>query len=78
MEVEKNIKNVVEENSNGDFNMQRQYIFTKNGFYPENTGEEIEDEESAEFLYDMGNIVHQNLQFQDISFILYPMHFSKN
>lgn len=36
--------------------MQRQYIFTKNGFYPENTGEEIEDEESAEFLYDMGNI----------------------
>ena len=51
MEVEKNIKNVVEENSNGDFNMQRQYIFTKNGFYPENTGEE-----SAEFLYDIGNI----------------------
>lgn len=36
--------------------MQRQYIFTKNGFYPENTGEETEDEESAEFLYDMGNI----------------------
>lgn len=56
MEVEKNIKNVVEKNSNGDFNMQRQYIFTKNGFYPENTGEETEDEESAEFLYDIGNI----------------------
>ena len=36
--------------------MQRQYIFTKNGFYPENTGEETEDEESAEFLYDIGNI----------------------
>lgn len=36
--------------------MQRQYIFTKNGFYPENTGEEIEDEEVAEFLYDIGNI----------------------
>lgn len=56
MEVEKNIKNVVEKNSNGDFNMQRQYIFTKNGFYPENTGEETEDEEVAEFLYDIGNI----------------------
>ncbi len=53
MEVEKNIKNVVEENSNGDFNMQRQYIFTKNGFYPENTGEEIEDEEVAELLMTM-------------------------
>ena len=36
--------------------MQRQYIFTKNGFYPENTGEEIEDEGAAEFLYDIGNI----------------------
>ena len=35
--------------------MQRQYIFTKNGFYPENTGEETEDEESAEFLYDIGS-----------------------
>jgi SNF2 family DNA or RNA helicase len=56
VEVEKNIKNVVEKNSNGDFNMQRQYIFTKNGFYPENTGEETEDEEVAEFLYDIGNI----------------------
>ena len=79
MEVEKNIKNVVEENSNGDFNMQRQYIFTKNGFYPENTGEEIEDEESAEFLYDMGNIESpSNYSFRYISFILYPMHFSKN
>lgn len=56
MEVEKNIRNVVEENSDGDFKMQRQYIFTKNGFYPENTGEEIEDEGAAEFLYDIGNI----------------------
>lgn len=33
--------------------MQRQYIFTKNGFYPENTGEEIEDEEVAELLMTM-------------------------
>ena len=54
VEVEKNIKKMLmEENSNGDFNMQRQYIFTKNGFYPENTGEEIEDEEVAELLMTM-------------------------
>ena len=36
--------------------MQKQYIFTKNGFYPENAGEEPEEREPAELLYDMGNI----------------------
>lgn len=35
--------------------MQKQYIFTKNGFYPESTGDDSEERESAEILYEMGN-----------------------
>ena len=33
--------------------MQRQYIFTKNGFYPEVTDENTEEKEPAKLLYDM-------------------------
>lgn len=58
--------------------MQRQYIFTKNGFYPENTGEETEDEELAEFLYDMGNIESPSkLTVSGYFLYLVLEHFSK-
>ncbi len=36
--------------------MQKQYIFTRNGFYQEDTVSSSEDREQTEILYDMGNV----------------------